>query len=325
MDHKIFKEMIQLALLDELNDDEMKKLHLHLIECSECQEEYDKLSKYYSILNENKKDVFDEELLTQSREQFKRKLSYDLSKQSVIERMFRVLRANLWTYRRPAFAGAFSLALGLFAGYLIFSPGSSKSNFLGDGSGMNSGAATISNVRFINDSSNTGEVEFSFDAVRQVTMKGKLSSPAIQKILAEALVNEKNPGTRIQTVNALANISDKHANRVPGNANLNPKVKSALLSALKFDSNPAVRMEALKALLNLPYDNEINDALLYVLQHDKNSGLRVAAINGLASAIQNAKRIDPETIKVLNQQVKNDENEYVRIRAASLVKEEKIQ
>jgi HEAT repeat protein len=106
---------------------------------------------------------------------------------------------------------------------------------------------------------------------------------------------------------------------------MNPKVKSALISALKNDNNPGVRMESLKTLLNLPFDNEINESLLYVLQHDKNSGLRIAAINGLASATLNGKTMDEQTLKVLNQKVKNDDNEYVRIRAASLLKEDKIQ
>jgi len=324
MDHKIFKEMIQLALLDELNDDEMNQLHRHLIECSDCQSEYDSLSKYYSAINGSKKEDVNNELLLDARAQFKRKLNYDLSKQSLLEKAFRTLRMNIWIYRRPALAGAFSLIIGLFAGYLIFSPGSSKLNLFEEKPGT-TGGTTIANVRFINDSVNTGEVEFTFDATKQVTMKGKLSDPSIQKILAEALVNEKNPGTRIQTVNALADISVKHAGQTYGNNSLNPKVKSALLTALKFDGNPAVRLEALKALLNFPFDNDINEALLYTLQHDKNSGLRIAAINGLASATQNGKTIDPETIKILNQQVKNDDNEYVRIRAASLLKEENIQ
>jgi HEAT repeat protein len=147
-------------------------------------------------------------------------------------------------------------------------------------------------------------------------MKGNIDDPSIQKILAEALVNERNPGTRIRTVNALANQT---------NVSPSPKVKQALITALEFDSNPAVRREALKALLEFPYDNEINDCLLYVLQRDKNSALRIAAINGLASAKLNGQIINEETLKVLNQKVKNDDNEYVRIRAASLLKEDKLQ
>lgn len=319
MEHQTYKEMIQLALLDELNDNELNMLHQHLIECSECQAEYDKLKKYYDVIDQNKSSEIDEPFLQDARRQFRLKLDYDISKQTIIEKAFNALRRNLWAYKRPAFAGAFSLAAGLFFGYLLFAPeGSVKISNFTENLGLTKGSAEIANVQFVNSDSSNGEVEFSFDEVKRVTMKGKLNDPAVQKILANALVNEKNPGTRIQTVNALAN-------QTMVNNKANPKVKSALITALKFDGNPGVRMEALKALLNLPYDNDINESLLYALEHDKNSGLRIAAINGIASAKLNGKTIGQEEVKVLNQKVKNDDNEYVRIRAASLLKEEKIQ
>jgi hypothetical protein len=319
MEHQSYKEMIQLALLDELNDNDLNKLHQHLIECSECQAEYDKLKKYYEIVDQNKTAEIDELFLQDARRQFRLKLDYDLSKQTVIEKVFNSFRRNLWAYKRPAFAGAFSLAAGLFLGYLLFNSGGSvKISSITENLGLTGGSAEIANVQFVNSDSSSGEVEFSFDEVKRVTIKGKLNEPSIQKILANALVNEKNPGTRIQTVNALANQN-------VSNNKANPKVKSALITALKFDGNPGVRMEALKALLNLPYDNDVNESLLYALEHDKNSGLRIAAINGLASAKLNGKTIGQEGMKVLNQKVKNDDNEYVRIRAASLLKEEKIQ
>ena len=133
MDHQKFIEMIQLALLDELNDEEMMKLHNHLIECSDCQAEYDRLNKFQSVINQNKAGEVDEELLREARDQFRRKLNYDLSKQSIIEKVFNSLRKNVWIYKRPALAGVFSLAVGLFAGYLIFSPGSSSNiNLFGE-------------------------------------------------------------------------------------------------------------------------------------------------------------------------------------------------
>ena len=319
MEHQTYKEMLQLALLDELNDNELHKLHQHLIECSECQAEYDKLKKYYDAVDQNKIGEIDEQFLQEARRQFRLKLDFDLSKQTIIEKVFNVLRRNLWAYKKPVFAGAFSLAVGLFLGYLLFtSDGSVKISSLTENLGLTGGNTEVANVQFVNSVPNNGEVEFSFDEVKRVTMKGKLNDPAVQKILANALVNEKSPGTRIQTVNALAN-------QTMENNKANPKVKSALITALKFDGNPAVRIEALKALLYLPYDDEINESLLYALEHDKNSGLRVAAINGLASAKLNGKTIGQEGMKVLNQKVKNDDNEYVRIRAASLLKEEKIQ
>jgi hypothetical protein len=319
MEHQIYEEMIQLALLDELKDEELNKLHQHLIECSECQAEYDRLKKYYEVIEQNKTGETDELFLQDARRQFRLKLDYDLSKQSIIEKVIIFFRRYLWAHKKPVFASAFSLAAGLFLGYFLFTPaGSVTIGNLTENLGLSAGNSQIANIQFINSDTGKGEVEFSFDEVKRVEMKGKLSDPAVQKILANALVNEKSPGTRIQTVNALAN-------QTMENNRANPKVKSALITALKFDGNPAVRMEALKALLYLPYDDEINESLLYALEHDKNSGLRVAAINGLASAKINGKTIGQEGMKVLNQKVKNDDNEYVRIRAASLLKEEKIQ
>ena len=316
MEHNVFKEMIQLALLNELNDDEMKELHRHMIECSECQLEYERLTKFYALINENKTKDVEENFLREARQQFFQKLDYELSKQSIVKKLFNSVRKYFWIYKRPALAGAFSLAAGFILGYLIFSAGASNGVILSNNNAANGKGTEITNVRFLNNGSLNGEVEFTFDAVKQITMKGKIDDPNIQKILAEALLNEKNPGARIRTVSELANQTG---------AALNPKIKQALITALKFDSNPAVRREALKALLEYPYDNEINDCLLYVLQHDDNSALRIAAINGLASAKLSGRNINEETLKVLNQKVKNDDNEYVRIRAASLLKEDKLQ
>ncbi len=316
MEHKIFKEMIQLALLNELNDDEMKELHKHMIDCNECQFEYERLTKYYALINENKTKEVEENYLKEARDQFFQKLDYELSKQSIIEKLFNSFRKYFWVYKRPALAGAFSLVVGFMFGYLIFSSGESNSRIFNENNISNEKKPEITNVRFLNNGSLNGEVEFTFDAVKQITMKGKIDDPTIQKILAEALLNEKNPGIRIRTVSELANQTGETPN---------PKIKQALISALKYDSNPAVRREALKALLEYPYDNGTNDCLLYVLQHDNNSALRIAAINGLASAKLNGKNINEETLKVLNQKVKNDDNEYVRIRAASLLKEDKLQ
>lgn len=314
MEHEKFKEMIQLALLNELNDEDMKILHNHLIECAECQAEYDKLNDYFSKINKNKLQEPDDQMLGEARGRFRNSFNYELSRQSIIEKLLNSMRKFMWLNKGPVFAGAFSLVIGLFAGYLLFGPSSSSLNpFLGNGKNT-----VITNVQFSDKKSDKGEIIFSFDAVKRIEMKGYASDPVIQKILAEALINEKNPGARIETANTIANI-------VKDKTKSDPKVKSALITALKSDPNPRVRMEALTALLNYPYDNSINESLLYVLQHDKNSGMRIAAINELGEAATKGKGIDPQTLNVLNQKVKNDENEYVRIRAASLIKEGQIQ
>ena len=314
MEHEKLKELIQLALLNELNEDEMKLLHEHLIECPDCQAEYDRLNKFYSLVNKNKAPEPDDLMLKEARSGFRNSFNYELSKQTVIEKLFNSIRKFIWLNKGPVFAGAFSLCVGLFAGYLIFGASASNINsIMGSGSGT-----VITNVQFADKKSDNGELVFTFDAVKRIEMKGYASDPVIQKILAEALINEKNPGARIETANALATLVKNKTKR-------EPRVKIALITALKFDPNPRVRMEALTALLSYPYDNVINDGMLYVLQHDNNSGMRIAAINELANAASKEKVIDPHTLNILNQKVKNDENEYVRIRAASLIKEGQIQ
>jgi HEAT repeat protein len=149
-------------------------------------------------------------------------------------------------------------------------------------------------------------------------MKGSLENPAIQKVLAQALINDQNTATRLRTVNTIADQSNKKVMA-------DPDVKSALISAAEHDSNPGVRRQAVMTLLELPYDSEIKNCYLNVLTNDPNSAIRMMAINGLAAANLNGHPLDEEILKVLNQKSKNDDNAYVRIRAASLMKEDKIQ
>jgi HEAT repeat protein len=100
------------------------------------------------------------------------------------------------------------------------------------------------------------------------------------------------------------------------------KVKKALITSLKIDENPGVRREALNVLKKFPKDEEIKEAFLYVLSNDRNSGLRVSAINALVDWKQEDISLDDEMRNILNKKAEADPNEYVRIRAASLLKED---
>jgi len=90
---------------------------------------------------------------------------------------------------------------------------------------------------------------------------------------------------------------------------------------LKSDDNAAVRKEALYSLMQFPYDEEIRDGLLNTLSNDKNSGLRVAAINALADIKTKGISLDEVIRKTLNKKADQDDNDFVKIRSASLLKE----
>ena len=316
MKHQKFREMMELALLKELNDAELEELHKHLIECEDCQYEYDMLNKFYKeIDNLDKKDP-DEISLQNARRELRLLLDKEISQRSFFEKMTDAIKNFTFYNYKPVIAGTSSMVVGLFMGYVFFHS-SSENNFFATAQ-LNPNSTRITNVRFEQPAGINGEVQFTFEAVKPVTIKGNINDPKIQMVLAQALLNEKNPGSRYRTVSEFANQTEDK------NGVVDPKVKSALITTLELDDNPGVRKRALTALLNLPYDQQIKDALLYTLVKDSNSGIRIAAINGLTSAKMEGNKFDEETLKILKQKSKDDENEYVRIRAASLVKEAQL-
>ena len=159
-----------------------------------------------------------------------------------------------------------------------------------------------------------GTIEFSFDAIKPISYTGRADDETTRRLLAQALLTADNPGVRLKTVNTISMQSKK--NFVP-----DPKVKAALITSLKIDDNAGVRREALNVLMRYPIDNEIRDAFLFVLQNDKNSGMRIAAINALVDWKQQGISIDDEIRNVLNKKAETDQNDFIRIRAASLLKE----
>jgi hypothetical protein len=111
-------------------------------------------------------------------------------------------------------------------------------------------------VRFVNSNPNTGEVEFSFDAVKPVYMKGSVNDPDVQKILAYALLNEQNPGVRLRSVDV---IGSEHLKSTGSEV----EIKWALIAALKSDDNPGVRKEALAVPEKFPFDDVVTSRNIF--------------------------------------------------------------
>ncbi len=216
-----------------------------------------------------------------------------------------------------AVAGLALLAIGMLIGFLISS--ATPEHVLKEEAAMLGGQSVpskplIANIRFIDSDASDGEVEFEFDAVAPMHVKGKIDNPEIQKLLTHALLNASNAGVRLSSVNAIRNQTNQAAM-------VDPSIKSALITSMKSDINPGVRREALKVLQQFEFDNDIKDALLFVIAQDGNSGMRVAAINALEIAKMNGRIFDAATIEALKQQITGEQNSYIRNRAAHLVKE----
>ncbi len=326
MNKEKFIEQAHLYLLNELDANEKTVLENLMLENDELRAEYDSIKTLYEMIEENRPGEVDEKLLTSARYSLMRAVRSEsvepIFKYKVIQLLKNIFIGNY----KLTFGGAGIFLIGLFVGYIFFVSSSVERPMITTSqpvdidkmqSGVESGDVKISNIRIPTNITGGAEIEVSFDAVKPISYKGNADDPFIQRLLASALMTEKNPGLRLRTVNTIALQLENEK------TNIDPKVKSALITALKVDSNPAVRKEALNALVKFPFDGEIRDAYLFVLSNDRNSGMRVSAINALAQLKVDGNSLDEKIINVLNRKAENDESDFIRLRAASLVQEVK--
>lgn len=315
MEKEKYQELMSLSLYGELTDDEQSKLDAYLKKHPELKKEFQELKKFKSFISEHSSHKITDDLLSDARTQLRSALRKERNKKTVLARIGNVLGE----FFRPQWvaAGIGSLSLGILIGYCSFSPSGVESGLVFQPV-LNEIPAPektrIDNVRFIDADASDGEVEFEFEAIAPMRLKGRVDDPEIQKVLTYALLNASNAGVRLKTMNAIAQQNEE---KKPAD----PAIKTALISSLKNDQNPGVRREALRVLQQFEFDKEIRNAVLQVLIHDSNSGMRVAAINALEMAKMDGKKFDSSVVTILKKQMEKEENGYIRNRAATLVKE----
>ena len=326
MEHQKYKEWIKLYFYDELGRNEKEQLEKHLIICSECETEFEEQKKLASFLSkeESQKDNQpDAQLLNEARRELRAALRVETEKSSLGSNIFNSIIGFLTTPYKFALSGAAVLMIGFLAGYLIFnSP--VKTNLTSPlvqvekkGSEINDISLSqdniqITNVHFLNKDPESGEIEFTFDAVKPMQMKGNISDGRIQSILTYAMLNGQNAGVRLNSINA---ISDNKK------VNYDNDVKEALIRVVKFDENPGVRRQAIILLNKFPYDDEIKQAYLYVLSNDTTSGMRIEAINSLFQAKKDGYKFDNQELSVFKKKMETDNNNYIRYRARTVLQE----
>lgn len=312
MSHEEFKELLQLSVHGELSEEQERKLEDHLAECPGCSRELTALRQFTSLINQHTPPAPGKRLLDEARQQLRGALSQESSRQSIFGRLKDSLVGLASPGVRLAYSSGLALVAGIGLGALLFgtAPDEGPSRAIFQEQGQMPSDTRITNVRFLSSDLNTGEVEFFFEAMKAVRMKGNINDTRIQKILTHALLTEQNPGVRLQTINTIA------AQKTP-----DKEIKSALISAVQSDENAGVRQEALKALQRFGMDHEIKNACLHVLTHDENPGLRIAAINFLDSARSSVGQVDQQVLNVLREKMNTDDNNYIRLRARAVVEE----
>ncbi|MDE3056348.1 MAG: HEAT repeat domain-containing protein [Bacteroidota bacterium] len=329
MNHKHIKELLPIFLYGDLSPDETAEVRQHLETCTECRGELESLKAFNAVLSGLPAVEVTGELLNEARQELRAALRRETVKQSLWERVAERAGKIFAPRYRFAFSAAAMLLAGVGIGYAIFyrtgfeqtkqngmplvSETSQNSRQSVNGGFLRGGTRT-DNLHFLNLDPQSGEVEFTFDAVTPMRVKGNVNDEQVQKVMAHAIVNSDNPGVRLKTVSALAEQGEQLRDA-------DPAVKSALITALKTDGNPGVRSEALRALMQMPFDKEIKEAVLFVLLHDKNSGMRVAAINSLELTSHEKRMSDADILRALKKKVQSDDTNYVRLQARTVLQE----
>lgn len=313
MRHEEYKELIQLSVYDEISSDNKKLLEDHLLECEECSKEYESIKQLYVAIAENAPKQLNENVLESSRDLLFSSITEDEKKSSLLTKLLDLLEELVFGRYAFAVGGVSALVVGIFLGKLFFTvetqPTPSQSISLDELIGDD---VNIANIKLPNNWDKKKQIEINFDAVKSVSLTANLDDPIVKMIVAKSIVESESSWNRIQTLNK---ISDKNNITFIND----PKIKGALLTALTEDQNPAVRKEAIESVKMLEYDDNVRDALLYVLANDENSGMRVAAINMIAKQSSNKDQLDDELKSILDRKQNNDDNSFVRLKAASLL------
>ena len=322
MNHQPYREWIELGVADELSAHERQELDGHLKACAECRSVQVEIQSLHTAVTRKARVEVTDDLLQEARQQFRAALRQERSKVALWQQITDVVDVVFAPPMKLAAGGAFMLAVGFLGGYLMFSQsapngnGSALSQQMSDETELSRGESQVTNVRFEDADPSDGSIEFSFDAVTPVQVKGSPNDPGVQSVLVKALVGAENPGVRLRAVSAMT------SPMVSIQANKQDKqVKNALINAMKFDENPAVRKEALKALGKLPFDDDIKQGLIDVLTNDKNQAMRIEAINSLSAAKGELKSSDDTLLNILRQKIESDNNGYVRLRARAVLQE----
>lgn len=324
MNKEKFLEQVQLYLMNELDQNERVEFENLIMENDQLQKEFDSIKEMFESFSSNRPEEVDEKLLVSARNNLMRSIRNEAAKETVKNNIIEWLK-NIFIVNYKLSFGSLTLVLvGVFVGYFLFyksaAPQMGTNSKSVDLDNPSSYETKVSNIRIPNPFLKGGDIEVIFGGTggaSPISYKGTADDPVIQRALATALITQENPGLKLRTVNTIA-LQTESEHFIP-----DPKVKYALITAMKNDKNPAVRKEALNVLNKFPFDEEVRDAFLYVLSNDSNSGLRVSAINALANLKVQGNSLDDKIINVLNRKAESDESDFIRLRAASLIKEVK--
>lgn len=178
------------------------------------------------------------------------------------------------------------------------------------------GRPNISNVQFLDSDASDNQIGLSFDITSRWTVTGNPKEKSMVRLLSYMLENESAIAPRSTTLDLV-----RQAYSNPANAD--PEIAGALAKVLRNDEHEGVRIRAVDTLnaLRGATASPTRDALIDALKSDPNPAVRLKAVEALANLASSGKQLGPEAVDTLRQKAsQNDENLYVRMKAAEVLK-----
>jgi len=316
MQHNEFKKLIQLSMYGELSSREQNDLNEHLKNCTECKEELENQKNLLAILSEHITSKVNEEVLSSARYQLRGALRMEKDKSKFVDEILQKFTRLFSTPAQLAFSFTTVMLIGILIGSLFFGKKDVTEIITNTGNSDITELAgdnmQISNLSFIDSDPSDGEVEFTFEAMKPVYIKGKVTDPKIQSILTYSMLNESNPGSRLNSINAMYTEQP---------SNFDKDVKDAIITVVMTDEHPGIRREALKLMKKIPYNEEIKQTYLFVLTSDSSSALRIDALNALIEGSKKGNQFSDRELDLLKQNYEQDDNNYIRLKTRTILQE----
>jgi hypothetical protein len=322
MKHKQFEEWLQLSFYNELSEQEQTVLDNHLTMCERCRGELHELKIIHATLAKVQPATIREPLLQDARRNLRLRIQADLEHKSLWTKVQDALDGILTPPLQVALGGVSTLLIGILVGYFVFKLPSEKTLALRQtalgSSAMEAGESQIINIRFLDRDAQNGDVEFTFETITPVRIRGNVNDENVQKVLARALVSDQNAGIRLRAVNMIGAQTEQ---KQIGTSVLDAEVKTALITAMLHDRNLGVRKEAINVLKNYLPDPVIVRSFLSVLANEKNTGLKITVINSLDLSKYENQPMNREIIDMFKNKAQSDDNNYIRIKAKLALQE----
>jgi hypothetical protein len=313
-------ERLILKYYNELSEDELHALDQDLKGSNALSNEEKSVTEFSAHLaGHNRLEVTDD-LLNEARLELRAALRVEQRKRTEKSSFFGSIEEFFTPNIRLAGSAIALVIVGIVVGrYVLESPATVQLPLVlvsMEKASVVKGDTRIANVRFYDANTVDGNVDFEFETVTPVRMRGNVSDAEVQRVLAFALLNEQNPGVRISAVNM---ISVKTQDSVK----TDPLLRKAIIEAAKYDENDGVRRQAINTMAQMIFGDDIRNAYLFVIQNDVNAGMRIAALNNLERAIIDGHRLNEQSMQMLGSIGASDKNQYIRTRVVALVEEAK--